>query len=69
MTTVMGENLQYKLFQVHSILKERKLDANNTRWEETTLCRLRIGYTRLKHSYILKDEPLPLNVHMEASTL
>ena len=48
-----------KFFQVEPILKERKLDPNDTRREETTLARLRIGHTRLTHAFILKDEPPP----------
>ena len=48
-----------KLFQVQPILKERKLDPNNTRREETALAQLCIGHTRLIHSFILKDEPPP----------
>ena len=46
-----------KLFQVQPILKERKLDPNNTRREETTLAQLCMGHTWLTHSFILKDEP------------
>ena len=53
------ENPRNKLFQIRPILKEKKLDPNNTRREETTLTRLRIGHTRLTHSFILKEEPLP----------
>ena len=34
-----------------------KLDPNNTRREESTLTRLRIGNTQLTHSFILKEEP------------
>ena len=41
------ENPYNKLFQIQPILKERKLDLNNTRRKETTLTRLRIGHTRL----------------------
>ena len=40
------------------ILKEKKLDPNNTRREETTLTRLRIGHTQRTHSFILEEEPL-----------
>ena len=53
------ENPHNKLFQIQHILKERKLDPNNTRREETTHTRLRIGHTRLTHSFILKEEPPP----------
>ena len=51
------KNPHNKLFQVQSILKERKLDPNNTRTEETTLTQLLIRHTRLTPSFILKDEP------------
>ena len=47
------------LFQIQPILKERKLDPNNTRREETTLTRVSIGHTRLTRSFILNEEPLP----------
>ena len=53
------KNPHNKLFQVQPILKERKMDPNNTRREETTLAHLRIRHTRLTHSFILKDEPPP----------
>ena len=46
-----------KHLQVQPILKERKLDPNNTRREEITLARLRIGHTRLTQIFFLKDEP------------
>ena len=51
------ENPHNKLFQIPPILKERKLDPNNTRREKTTLTRLRIGHTQLTHSFILKEAP------------
>ena len=53
------ENPHNKLFQIQPILKEKKLDPNNTRRKETTLTWLRIGHTRLTHSFILKEEPHP----------
>ena len=53
----MGEKTQQDLLQ--PILKERKLNPNNTSKEETTLSRLRIEHARLTHSFILKDEPPP----------
>ena len=53
------ENPHNKIFQIQPILKERKLNPNNTRREETTLTRLRIGHNRLTHSFILKEEPPP----------
>ena len=61
MATIMGENPLNKLFLVQPILKERKLDPNNTRREETHLARLRMSHTRLTHSFILKDEYPPKN--------
>ena len=51
------ENPHNKLFQIQPILKERKLDPNNTRREETTLTQLRIRHTQLTHSFIHKEEP------------
>ena len=45
--------------QIRPVLKERKLDPENTRTEETALGRLSIGHTKLTHSFILKDEPPP----------
>ena len=53
------ENPHNKLFQIQPILKESYLDSDNTRREETTFIRLRIGHTRLTHSFILKEEPPP----------
>ena len=38
------KNPHNKLFQAQAILKERKLDPNNTRREETTLTQLHIVY-------------------------
>ena len=57
------KNPHNKLFQVQPILKERKLNPNNSRREETTLAWLHIGNTRLTLSFILKD------VHVETSML
>ena len=59
MVTIIMKKPDNEFFQVQPILKERKLDPNNTRRKETTLVRLRIGHTRLTHSFILKDEPPP----------
>ena len=49
------DNPHNKFFQIQPILKERKLDPNNTRRGETTRTRLRIGHTQLTHSFILKE--------------
>ena len=53
------ENPHSMFFQIQPISKERKLNPNNIRREETTLTQLRIGHTRLTHSFILKEEPPP----------
>ena len=42
MKSKWDENPHNKLFQIQPILKEKMLDPNNTRREETTLTRLRI---------------------------
>ena len=55
----LWEKNLHKFFQVQPILKERKLDPNNTRRKETTLAWLPIGHIRLTHFFILKDVPLP----------
>ena len=54
---IWDENPHNNLFQIQLILKEKKLDPNNTRSEKTTLTRPRIGHVRLTHSFILKEEP------------
>lgn len=46
------------LYQIAPILKERQLNLK-TRKEQTTTARLRIGHTRLTHSFVLKQEPPP----------
>ena len=51
------KNTHSKLYQIEPILKERKLNPNNTRREEATLARLCIGRSRLTHYFILKEEP------------
>ena len=53
------ENPHNKLFQIQPILKERKLDPNNTRRKETTFTRRRIGHTQLTQSFILKEKLPP----------
>ena len=53
------ENPHNKLYKLQPNLKERTPDPSNTRREETTITRLRIGHTRLTHSFILKEEPPP----------
>ena len=67
MATITGWKSPNKLFQKQPILKERKLDPNNTRREEITFTRLRIGHTRLTYDFILKEEP-PQNVHVKTYT-
>ena len=59
MATTMGPKCPQQTLQIQPILKERKLDPNNTRTEETALAQLRIGHTKLTHSFILKEEPPP----------
>ena len=60
------ENPHNKLFQIQPILKERKLDPNNTRREETILTWLRTGHTQLTPSFLKKNHPQ--NVYVETNT-
>ena len=53
------KNTHNKLYQIEPILKERKLNPNNTRRKKPTLAQLHIGHTRQTHSFILKEEPPP----------
>jgi len=49
-----------KLHQVQPHLGEWKGANRSSRLEEVVLARLRIGHTRLTHSYLLKGEPAPI---------
>ena len=59
-------SLYNKLQPIQPILKERKLDPNNTRREETTLTRLRIGHPQLTPLFLKKN--LSQNVHGETNS-
>ena len=48
-----------KLFQIKPLLKEWQPGYRKSRKEEVILSRLRIGHTRLTHSFILKKEDPP----------
>ena len=52
-------NINNKLFQIKPILGERRPAFRKSRREQFTITRLRIGHTRLKHYYILKQEQQP----------
>ena len=67
MATIMDENPHNKLFQIQPILKERKLDPNNTVEKKLPL----LGYALntidwLIPSLLMKN--LPQNVHVETNT-
>ena len=62
-----GENPHNKLFQIQPILKERKLDPNNTRREELPLHNYALDTLDwLAPSFIKKNHPQ--NVHVETNT-
>ena len=48
-----------KLFQIQPTLGEWRPASRKSRREQVVITRLRIGHTRLTHSFILKQEPQP----------
>ena len=54
-----SNNINNKLFQIHPTLGEWRLALRKSRREQVVISRLRIGHTRLTHSFILKQEPQP----------
>ena len=54
-----GNNIHNKLFQIQSTLGESRPASRKSRREQVVISRLRIGHTRLTHSFILKQEPQP----------
>ena len=48
-----------KLFQIQPTLGEWRPAFRKSRREKVVISRLRIGHTRLTHSFILKQEPQP----------
>ena len=52
-------NIHNKLFQIQPTLGECKPAFRKSRREQVVISRLRIGHTRLTHSFILKQEPQP----------
>ena len=53
-----SNNIHNKLFQIQPTLGEWRLVSRKSR-EQVVISRLRIGRTRLTHSFILKQEPQP----------
>ena len=54
-----SNNIHNKLFQIQPTLGEWRLASRKSRREQVVISRLRIGHTRLTHSFILKQEPQP----------
>ena len=48
-----------KLFQIQPTLGEWRPALRKSRREQVVISRLRIGHTRLTHSFVLKQEPQP----------
>ena len=59
MTDVMGESAFNKLHEIKPVLGKNTM-YRSLRREEVVLTRLRIGHTRLTHSYLLEREDQPL---------
>ena len=49
----------YKVFQIQPTLGEWRPALRKSKREQVIISRLRIGHTRLTHSFILKQEPQP----------
>ena len=54
-----SNDIHNKLFQIHPTLGELRPASRKSRREQVVISRLRIGHTRLTHSFILKQEPQP----------
>ena len=54
-----SNNIYNKLFQIQPTLGEWRPASRKSRRERVVISRLRIGHTRLTHSFILKQEPKP----------
>ena len=54
-----SNNIHNKLFQIQPTLGEWRSASRKSRREQVVISRLRIGHTRLTHSFILKQEPQP----------
>ena len=54
-----SNNIHNKLFQIQPTLKEWGPASRKSRREQVVISRLRMGHTRLTHSFILKQEPQP----------
>ena len=54
-----SNNILNKLFQIQPTLGEWRPASRKSRREQVVISRLRIGHTRLTHSFILKQEPQP----------
>ena len=54
-----SNNILNKLFQIQPTFGEWKPASRKSRREQIVISRLRIGHTRLTHSFILKQKPQP----------
>ena len=54
-----SNSIHNKLFQIQPTLGEWRPASGKSRREQVVISRLRIGHTRLTHSFILKQEPQP----------
>ena len=54
-----NNSVGYKLFEIKPVIGQSQPVVRNVRQEEVVLARLRIGHTRIAHSYLLKREEPP----------
>ena len=52
-----SNNIHDKLFQIRSTIGEWRPASRKSRRKQVVISRLRIGHTRLTHSFILKQKP------------
>ena len=55
-----SNSIHNKLFQIQPTFGEWRPALRKSRREQVVISRLRIGHTRLTHSFILKQEPQPV---------
>ena len=64
--TSWNNSIRNKLLEIKTRIGEYQSVAGNIRKEEVVLARLRLGHTRVTHSYLLLGEEQPQSVGCDA---
>ena len=64
--TSWNNSIVYKLLEIKPTIGEHQSVIRNNRKEEVVLARLRLGHTRVTHSYLLQGEEQPHCVGCDA---